>query len=41
MFEDPQRVEQLNELCSVNLKAVNPKIVIASGKFITYLLVIS
>jgi len=31
MFEDPQRYEQLNELCSINLKAINPKIVIASG----------
>ena len=35
MFEDPQRVEQLYDLCSINLKAVNPKIVIVSGKLIT------
>ena len=40
MFEDPQRYEQLNELCSINLKAINPKIVIASGKFVNNLTVL-
>jgi hypothetical protein len=31
MFADVERYDQLKEFCRVNLKAVNPKLVIASG----------